>query len=268
MSKLELLREKPHWSFSSINTYLNICSLQWKFRYIDRLEPESTSVPLIFGSAFHSAAEELAYARQNGDYSCATEVRASFRNYWNIECQAADKLSLTQEEFDDLEKKGQDMMETLYYNWCEGNIVGIARAFSVEIPGVTKPLIGEYDLLVRDDDGKFIIIDWKTSSRKWSADKADKDLQATAYAYSWYQKNGINPEVRFDVVTKTKQPAYEQHSTFRTEEDFQRLTKLVQTVERATEAKIFVPNEQSFYCGSCPYKNACKDWGCALSEAA
>jgi hypothetical protein len=49
------LRKQPHWSFSSISTFVNICSLQWAFRYVYRAEPQFTSPALVFGKVFHSA---------------------------------------------------------------------------------------------------------------------------------------------------------------------------------------------------------------------
>ena len=41
---LAQLRKKPHWSFSSLNTFLNICSQQWAYRYVYDAEPEFTRV--------------------------------------------------------------------------------------------------------------------------------------------------------------------------------------------------------------------------------
>ena len=36
---LEQLREAPHLSYSALNTYLNICQLQYFFRYVEKIEP-------------------------------------------------------------------------------------------------------------------------------------------------------------------------------------------------------------------------------------
>lgn len=50
---LEEYRKQPHWSFSSLNQLLNICSLQWAFQRVDRKARAFTSVNLCFGSAYH-----------------------------------------------------------------------------------------------------------------------------------------------------------------------------------------------------------------------
>jgi len=66
---LEQLRAAPHLSYSALNTYLNICQLQYYFRYIAKLEPEQTPVALPFGSAFHAALSEQAQAAKQAKNS-------------------------------------------------------------------------------------------------------------------------------------------------------------------------------------------------------
>ncbi len=39
------LRALPHWSFSSLNQILNICSQQYAFRKIDQIEPQPSHSP-------------------------------------------------------------------------------------------------------------------------------------------------------------------------------------------------------------------------------
>jgi len=42
-----------------------------------------------------------------------------------------------------------------------------------------KPLIGEYDLVMRGPDSIRTVVDWQTSARRWPEGKADTDLQPT-----------------------------------------------------------------------------------------
>ena len=254
------MRKSPHWSFSSLNAFLNICSLKWAFGHYYDLEPESTSVNLVFGSAFHAAASWLAERRKEGVYPGSEDLFEVFNESWTWECRAADNLVLSAEEMKEFNELGRKMMETLNNQWLEDDVVNVGRAFSVRLPGSAKPLIGEIDLIVKDDSGRVTLVDWKTSARKWSDGKADKDLQATCFSHAWREMTGESAPFRYDVVTKTKTPAYVQYPTFRSEDDFQRLSKLVEMVERAVEAEVFLPAEQSFFCGSCEYKSACREW--------
>ena len=258
--QLHEMRKRPHWSFSSLNAFLNICSLKWAFGHYYDLEPESTSVNLVFGSAFHSAASWLAERRKEGIYASSKELCEVFDESWTWECRAADNLELSIEEMKEFNALGRKMIDTLNNQWLEDEILDVGKAFSARLPGSAKPLIGEIDLIVKDDSGRVTLVDWKTSARKWPEGKADKDLQATCFSLAWRELTGESAPFRYDVVTKTKTPAYVQYPTFRGEDDFQRLSKLVETVERAVEAEAFTPSEQSFFCGSCEYKTACRSW--------
>ncbi len=262
MVSLSKLRKKPHWSFSRLNKFLNICSLQYAFQYVYKLEPEHTSAQLPFGIAFHRAASWLARKRQHGSYPGLSSVKRMFATCWRAEYHASQNLKLKDgESFDTLLETGNRMIECLYKSWLEDEILDVSLAFKVPLPGIEKPLIGELDCVVRDDKGNPVIIDWKTSARRWPAGKADKDLQATCFSYAYrLLYRGTKPGFRFDVVAKAKSSAYEQYHTFRNQNDFLRLIKLVKVVEEAEKAQIFYPNETSFYCGGCPYKSACQEW--------
>ncbi|UKI32737.1 MAG: hypothetical protein L6W00_04020 [Lentisphaeria bacterium] len=43
METLDELRQEPHWSYSALNTYLNICQAQFMYRYVEHAEVERTS---------------------------------------------------------------------------------------------------------------------------------------------------------------------------------------------------------------------------------
>ncbi len=254
------LRTKPHWSFSSLNGLLNICSLQWAFKYIYNLEPELTSVSLLFGSAFHKAASWIAILRQQGIYENPQEAQEVFSEAWKIECKAANNFKISAEEFNILDALGRKMIDCLSRKWTEDNIVAVGKVFSIKVASSEKPLIGEYDLLVKNDLGTNVIIDWKTAEKKWPESKANKDLQATVFCYAYRKTYNQDCLFRYDVITKTKDPQYIQYPAYRFNNDFKRLEKLIALAERAVQSEIFFPNDQSFYCSGCQYASACKAW--------
>ena len=110
-------------------------------------------------------------------------------------------------------------------------------------------------------DGRDVcIVDWKTSASRWPAGKADRDLQATVFSYAYEKLNGTTPLFRFDVITKAKNPVCETHYTCRDEAAFRRFESLAVRVQDAVDKGVFLPNETSFACAECPYKNRCKNW--------
>jgi putative RecB family exonuclease len=267
MLSLQELRKKPHWSFSSLNSFINGCSLAWAFRYIYKETPEHSPANLLFGKAFHDSAEFIAAHRMEGIKLWDNDIAGFFRNAWNAHCRYAEKVHYKDgDSHESLGALGVRMLECLNSSWPETSVAAIAEPFSVELRDGSgrriseKPLIGELDCIIRKEDGAPLVIDWKTSARKWPADKEVKDLQATCFCYAFRRMNGRIPDFRFDIVTKAKTPVYEQRSARRNGDDFDRLCKMVEQVEKAVAAEAFLPAEQSFYCSDCVYKTACENW--------
>ena len=257
--ELMKLRKQPHWSFSSLNGFVN-CSLQWAFKYIYDKEQENTPVALLFGSAFHRTAEWIAIGRQHGIYVTSEDSKEYFSYVWEDECKKAENLYQTKENWEKLNITGQNIVATLNQEWLEDDILSVNQAFRVTLPGISKPLIGEIDLVVRDNIGNPILVDWKSAAKKWGLEKANNDLQATCFLYAWKQLYNWIPYFRYDVFTKTKVANYSQHYTLRCESDFTRLIHLMKMVEKAVKAEVFLPNESSFFCNGCQYKSACRSW--------
>lgn len=256
------LRKEAHWSFSSLNTYLNICSLRYAFEYVYGLEREKVSASLPFGRAFHAALSEYAISTMSGKAMELSEVQEAFCEYLSIELNDTENICFKEGESpESLRERGMLMLAIALENWKhDERVTDIAKAFSAELPQASKVLIGEMDMLVRSQDGKPVIVDWKSSASKWPHEKADKDLQATCFSYAYFKESGIIPDFRFDVVTKAKNPAFESHWTRRDEDDFLRLFKLIHSVEKAVRAEVFLPADNSFSCKECAYASACRNW--------
>ena len=273
MCELEKLREKPHWSFSAISKFLN-CQLAYYFQYVAKLKPEHTPVNLLFGSAFHAVATVVGESKIAGYLMAVEEAQSLFSEYWRDALVEAENVRFKDgEDADTLDELGRKMIAVLYPKLEEEKIVAVAQAFSVPLIDddgnriSELPLIGEYDCVVKSGD-ETIIVDWKTAARQWPVDKAEKDLQATAFSYAWNLQHGSDPEFRFDVITKTKSPSLMSHQTRRGNDDYQRLLKLITVIERAIVAEVFLPNEQSFCCSDCVYAHACAIWHRTTNNAA
>ena len=255
--RIDKLREMPHWSYSAMQCYLT-CPLKYKFRYIDNAEPECTGSCFLFGKAFHAALSER--ARIGKDMS-EREVCDVFEDYFKAETDAAENLVYKpNEDYDSLLQTGFKMVEVACDNWQDDFAVQrVAETFSVNVPGLSKPLIGEFDCVVTDGHDN-CIVDWKTASAKWPIGKADKDLQATAFSYAFKQKYGEKPLFRFDVFTKVKSPTVNNYYTLRTDNELDRFVSLANRIEKSVNSGNFYPNETGFGCGECPYRDRCKKW--------
>lgn len=260
MATIQELRQKPHWSYSALNCYLG-CSLQFYFRYIAQAEAEKTSVCFVFGKAFHSVLSIHANRLKDGkDGLTEPELADAFVEYFKAEATDVPNLSYKSgEDFDSSVSLGQRMLKATLENWREEKIISVSEAFEITVPGIEKPFIGEYDMVVEGYDCRQIV-DWKTSSCRWSTGKSDRDLQATVFTYAYTQIHQQRPAFRFDVVTKAKTPSVESHHTVRNAGDFQRFIAIANAVQRGVNKGVFIPSEPIFGCGDCPYQKQCKSW--------
>ncbi len=274
MATLQQYREeRPHWSYSALNQFFNICSLQYCFDKIEKLQKAFTPASLAFGSAYHRVMEWAALMRmQQSRAPAPQEASELFQDVWSRQIEEDTDIKYDDEtDAETSAKLGRDMVACAVSNFdLDEEVVMVNEAFCVPLrdaSGVTleRPLIGEFDCVVRKA-GLDTIVDWKTAAKRWPKSKATKDWQPTAFLMAHSLKRGTIPGFRFDVVTKTKTPGFESHPTVRSENDFARLVHLVKLAESMIEAGHFAPNEQGFYCGGCPHQEACKNWHVAKSR--
>lgn len=273
MATLQQYREqRPHWSFSALNQFFNICALQYYFDRIVKLPKAFTPASLAFGSAYHRVMEWAALMRKQGQQVKTLEASDLFQDVWSRQIEEDTDIKYDDEtDAKTSSNLGRGMVECAVSNFDpEEEVIMVNESFCVPLrdsAGVTleKPLIGEFDCVVRKA-GLNTIVDWKTAAKRWNKSKASKDWQPTAFLMAHSLKHGTIPGFRFDVVTKTKTPGLESHVTMRSESDFARFVHFVKLAESMIEAGHFAPNEQGFYCGGCPHQEACKKWHVAKSR--
>jgi RecB family exonuclease len=108
-----------------------------------------------------------------------------------------------------------------------------------------RDLVGTLDLLERDAEGRLAVVDLKTAARKYTDLQVEASLQLSIYSYAT-SMNGLADQedlrLRFDVLTKTKQPELHRYWTTRDRAANRRLFRLVAEVLHAIEAGVFHPN--------------------------
>jgi len=197
-------------------------------------------------------------ARKGTNYT-VEDAKEEFDFFFRGETEVCENLSYKpDEDYWFWNQRGCDMLDVAFAEWPDDYTVrSVAESFSVEVPGLSKPLIGEFDLVV-NDGGDEAIVDWKTASMKWPNGKADRDLQATTFCYAYRQIHGRMPMFRFDVFTKAKTPAHHQFYTYRNQDDFDRFVYLAGKIEQAVNTGIFLPIESCMNCAECAYSERCK----------
>lgn len=208
MTSLSDYRERPHWSYSSLNQLLNLCSLQWFFDKVERLPRPFTPISLAMGSAYHHVMEYIARHRMAGTLPSEAETRALFHEVWMRISKEGPPLQKDEDQSpEDCAKQGAELAVTyLKQIDLDERVLAINETFAVPLGSRDHPLIGEIDCVVEDTGGK-VLVDWKTSARRWPKDQADRSLQPTVYLYAHRQLHpGEAPGFRFDVAVKNKTP--------------------------------------------------------------
>jgi putative RecB family exonuclease len=128
-----------------------------------------------------------------------------------------------------------------------------------------RDLVGTLDLLERDAEG-LVVVDLKTSARKYTDLQVEASLQLSVYSYAvglspWANGSADAADVRlrFDVLTKTKQPELVRYWTTRDRAANVRLFRLVSKELGAIEAGVFHP-VVGWQCKECVFRSKC--WAC------
>lgn len=257
MNTLQELRAKPHLSASALSTMLR-CPLQYKFRYIDRL-PETTASPdLLFGKAVDLVIEAYfaAYLAKKRRLPAEALIEL-FNEQWK---KAVDEETrpITYKEgasFETLRQTGISIMTVVAEKLDPSTIKGTKHAFSLDIPDVDVPVIGELD--GREDKA---IVEIKTAARKYSEGQVGDNLQFALYGLYLNDAEAVDATtVRIFVLTKTKSPELQICERKIDHRQDNRTVALIQALWKAIQAGNFYP-VPNHLCGYCAYRKNCARW--------
>ncbi len=256
------------YSYTTINTFSSICPLQAWFR-IQRFPKERVAANLVFGGAFEKAGlsvdEDLIKGRKP-NLGLALEVLRS-----HLERAYSDRdvpvVSTHGDTLENLFAMGKRMFEHYVSTLSpDEETLDLPRTFTVPLfnrkgDALARPLFGEIDRWVKTKDGQIGIVDRKTSEKRWHVSKIEKDDQPTCYLMGSVQILGRRADFfYFDVSLKTKEPGREPYYADRDERAERRFIKKCEGLEATIQSGKFVPNDSSFSCPTCSYRNACRKW--------
>jgi putative RecB family exonuclease len=226
---------------------------------------EFKSDALEFGTAIHLVLAEYYYARMTGDRMPIKEVHRLFEDRWRTMAEDNDEIRYSVgKDFKTLLSSGTDLLTAWHERMPKDNyrILSIEEPFSFDIPGLPIPVIGVTDLIEEDESGTIIITDWKTSARSYGIDEVDRNQQLTCYQMA-AKANGFSDRqiiLKFDTLIKTQKPKFEQYYSTRSDIDERRLVRKIHKVWEGISRGVFIPNDTSWKCPSCQYRQHCDEW--------
>ena len=118
--------------------------------------------------------------------------------------------------------------------------VEVPFEFKLENPETGKefpiPIKGIIDLIEEDDNGTLWVVDHKISSRAFSEQQLNADLQLMIYAAAVEQLDLVEERekrYRFDVLVKTKKPKFLQYRLYKDDLDRRKLYRMVTEMWKA-----------------------------------
>jgi len=249
-----------HLSSSQISLY-SLCSLKYRFQYVDKIPKIFKPSGLAFGSAIHSALSWLNKQRMNGNNPTLEKLFRIFNADWysqNVDTEIRFKNG---EDKNALSVMAKELLAQYFhspYKKVEGS--EIAFVLPLVNPGDGKrlgvDLEGFIDLLEEDD----AIVEFKTSAQTANQSDIDSNIQLTTYSYAYEMLTQRAPRlIKLVNFVKTKKPKIEVYETKRTQADYQRLFGLASQVLSGIRLQIFFPR-MGFWCKDCEYGHICRDW--------
>lgn len=181
-----------------------------------------------------------------------TEVELTFKNGENLES---------------LRDQGIELLKLFHTEISPQKIVAVEFRFSVRVPDILNGvgdlpiiLVGYFDLVESDPEDTYAVVELKTSAQRFSSLRLEYDLQSTVYSYALSKMKLATSEnsclVRYDVLLKTKKPAFERYFVTRRQADHERLVHLINHVLRAIENRTFY-RQTGWQCGDRQFKKTC-----------
>jgi putative RecB family exonuclease len=249
-----------HLSVSQINLYL-MCSLKYRFQYIDKLPKPFKSANLAFGSAIHSAISWLHNKKKDGNAVTLARLYRIFEADWYSQTVETEIRFKNGDDAARLIMQGREIL-SLYFQSPVENVEDTDVAFTVPLVNpenghaLSVPLEGFMDLVEKDDG----IVEFKTSAQTISQKDADDHIQLTAYGYA-YERLYQRPPKSYKLIdfVKTKSPKMIVLPTTRRREDYTRVYGIASQVLKGIKGGIFFP-KAGFLCSDCEYEGPCRGW--------
>ncbi|MCZ7646234.1 MAG: PD-(D/E)XK nuclease family protein [Planctomycetota bacterium] len=258
-----------HLSWSGITTY-NQCPKRFNFRYLEAAPEERKSAALIFGGAFHRAAEAVFQARLEGRaLPDLNTLMATYTTAWKEEADQAPEIVYAKgdDEMTLADLAGRMIAAFVEHAHQEAvanpqrRILALEHADRFRLLPETPPLEARLDVLELDGEC-LLVTEIKTSKSRWNDQKVAEALpQLVVYAHALLPllrdvgAKRIRPT--FLIVTKAKKPVVQVIEPLASQRDVLRLREQVADVWKGVRAGVF-PAREGWWCGACPFRTSCQ----------
>lgn len=244
---------RAYISYNQIRLYQN-CPRQYYFSYIKEIKTPINDKVLL-GIIFHATADYFLKKKISGSEISNEEILEYFSTKFRKTISDTDiKWDNSRE---DTKNRGFSFVKYFLKEIApEINPIMTEKELEAEIPGSGIKLKGIIDL-VEDD---FSLTDFKTTTSKWSKERATKSfLQMHIYKYLFEKNLGdVISELKFSIIY-SKNSTNIKHQKFSINAkdiDMNKMFEIINFIIENINKGYFYKNE-SFICNFCDYKDIC-----------
>lgn len=249
----------PVYSHSRLSTYEN-CPLQYRYKYIDRLEPEpeAEGIEAFMGSRVHETLAKLYQDIGLSKSDSLEDILACYDELWDRNWSENVRIARKGYSAENYRDTGRKCIADYYnrykpFTWSR--TLGIEQLIHIDIEGYR--LQGFIDRLSQGEDGRYEIHDYKTSQHLPLQRHLDDDRQLALYQVGlvcmWDDVEQVDLVWHYLVHDK------EMRSN-RCEDAIEKLkcdiVSLIREIEQAEEENRFPANESEL-CRWCEYQGMC-----------
>lgn len=248
------------------------CPFYYKLTKIDEVEGFAGNIHTAFGNGAHWTAEQFLGSEHETPSDLSEAFSQNFEKAISELPDEEQKLitedSKTKKLYNEMQQQGRELvhhmvpaLDDYFGSW---SLVGIEEKFYEKCDFYDKSdffFKGFIDLVLKTEDGKYHIVDWKTCSWGWDAKKKSDPMvtyQLTVYKYFFCKKYGIDPknvETHFALCKRTNK-SDKRVEIFRVTSGPRKtdnaLNLLKQAVYNVDNGKLFIKNRLS--CKRCKFR--------------
>ena len=251
----------PVYSHSRLQTYEN-CPLQFKYKYVERLEIKvEETIETFLGSRVHEALEKLYRDLRMTKKTSLEELISNYNQTWQKNW--LDSILIVRKEYtpEHYHKVGERCLTDYYhrhYPFDQGKTLGTEQMILISLDDDGKYKIrGFIDRLVFTGDGHYEIHDYKTSGHLPDQSVLDSDRQLALYQIGvenkWRDVKTIDLVWHYLVFDKEMRSQ-------RTKEELKELKiktiGLINHIEKMKKEDKFPPHESNL-CDWCQFYSIC-----------
>ena len=237
-------------SYGQVHDYLD-CPARYRYGHVVRI-PTPASHQMVYGKALHAAAQAYHRRQLAGRPMAEEELHAALDAAW-------ESVGFLTREHEEARRAAAHEAVTRF--WADqqrdpARPIGVEQEFTVGFG--RDRLRGRYDRVDRDDAGRIVITDYKSSDVRDLATanrRARESLQLSIYALAHEAQHGSLPD-------ELALHFLESGIVGRVAPSERQLTKAHDQISQAAEgirAGQFAPTPSPMRCGYCPFREICPD---------